>query len=511
MRRRSVRVAILGLFFVQAMPLACSGSGAASKDGGVSSSRVCVPGLQVPCACPAGTLGEQACEVGGLGYGACDCSGASGPGSSSTTGATSAATSNASSGGGTSGDTGSGSGVSSGSAAGSGTGSTLGSGSSSASVGGPCPYASNDTVDHDGDGWANADGDCNDCNKFINPGAYDLPGDGVDQDCDGKADDEPTGCDSALTAEATTDGSDGATAIDLCRKTTAAPLLPMKTWGVISASYVLPDGTSTQASNANFELGFGILGPTFGSMNSAQQGNRMLGLSSGTARLPADPGYSDGSAAMTPGFDKGYTSGAPAGFPGQTPACPGVTFGAAHDGAALSVVLRVPTNALTMSFDSNFFSSEFPDYVCSPYNDTYVVIMTPAAPGEPATANNNVAFDLKGNIISVNAGFLTVCDANTMAGMTTYACAQGPAKLAGTGFAAADSLDKVDHAATDWLTTTVDVSPLAGNEITLLFAIWDSTDGLLDSTVLIDDVHWTFATAADTPTPAVVPPVTSPH
>jgi hypothetical protein len=390
---------------------------------------------------------------------------------------------------------------------------------------GPCAYPSTDTTDHDGDGWSSAQGDCNDCNKFINPGAYDIPGNGIDEDCDGKPDDEPTGCDSTLTGPATTTGAQGAQAIDLCRNTTASPAMAMKTWGVISADYVLPDGTNTPVADpddgdpadyscsydtSSFLLGLGILGPKFGTSNSTQQGMHMLGLSTGTARQPSDPGWvaandnvGDGE---YPGFDKCYTSGAPTGFPGTTNACPGVTFGPAHDGAALRVVLRVPTNALTMAFDTNFFSYEFPDFVCSTYNDTFVVIMTPSPSGEPATANDNIAFDSMGNIISVNAGFLTVCDPGTKAGGTTYTCTEGPGKLAATGFGkdttdTAMNGDMKDHASTDWLTTTVSVGQLAGQQITLLFAIWDSTDGVLDTTVLIDNIHWTFATAPNTPVP----------
>jgi hypothetical protein len=372
--------------------------------------------------------------------------------------------------------------------------SETGSGSGS----GPCTYAATDTTDHDGDGWSGAEGDCNDCNKYINPGAYDIPGNGVDEDCNGTPDDEPTGCDASLSSVATTTGSDGAKAMDICRNTTSAPPKPMKTWGLISADYVLPDGSSSQAGNPNYELGFGILGPKYGTYNKTQQGSHMLGLSSGTARQPTDPGYQD-----VGGFDKMYTTGAPNGFPAQTPACPGVTFGQPHDGAAIRIVVRVPTNALTMSFDSNFFSYEFPDYVCSPYNDTYVVIMTPSPQGEPASANNNIAFDSMNNIISVNAGFLTVCDPNTQAGNTVYPCTEGPTNLTATGFGV-DTTGDEDHASTDWLTTTVSVANLAGQEVTLLFAIWDSSDGILDSTVLVDNMHWTFATA-----PNQVPPVTS--
>lgn len=38
-------------------------------------------------------------------------------------------------------------------------------------------------VDADGDGFSEAQGDCADNNPDIHPGAYDIPGDGIDQDC----------------------------------------------------------------------------------------------------------------------------------------------------------------------------------------------------------------------------------------------------------------------------------------------------------------------------------------
>jgi hypothetical protein len=306
----------------------------------------------------------------------------------------------------------------------------------------------------------------------------------------------------------------------------------MKTWGLISAAYVLPDNSNSphelqhddvpcSYSEENFQLGFGIL-PKFGTSNTTQAGVKMLGLSSGTARNPGDTGYEP-----VWGFDKCYTSGAPNGFPGQTPACGDVQFGAPHDGAALQLVLRVPTNALTMSFDSNFFSFEFPEYVCSPFNDTFVVIMVPSPAGEPTTNHDNIEFDSMNNLVSVNAGFLQVCQATTTAGDDgtgtnaghySYTCPKGPSALDGTGFGA-DSPQppseymepQENHASTGWLTTTVSVANLAGQSITLLFAVWDSSDGILDTTVLVDNLTWTFATAPNQSPPATVtPPMTSP-
>jgi hypothetical protein len=195
------------------------------------------------------------------------------------------------------------------------------------------------------------------------------------------------------------------------------------------------------------------------------------------------------------------TSGAPAGYPKPAPACPGVVFGAPQDGVALQVTIRVPTNAKSFSFDSNFFTIEFPDWICSPYNDTFVVMMTPKVASLP---DDNIAFDSEGNPISVNNALLQVCTPQT-AGGKTFTCPLGDSSLSGTGFE--ETNNDGPHAATGWLTTTAPVAVDAGKNITLLFAIWDSTDGNLDSTVLVDNFTWAFTpptsmTPMTTPTPA---------
>src|SRR5262249_22118117 len=41
-------------------------------------------------------------------------------------------------------------------------------------------------LDLDGDGFTPNQGDCNDADPSIHPGAVDIPGDGIDQDCNGR-------------------------------------------------------------------------------------------------------------------------------------------------------------------------------------------------------------------------------------------------------------------------------------------------------------------------------------
>jgi hypothetical protein len=78
-----------------------------------------------------------------------------------------------------------------------------------------------------------------------------------------------------------------------------------------------------------------------------------------------------------------------------------------------------------------------------------------------------------------------------------YDCPQGPKALKGTGkrYEGFSFLGQTQppSGGTGWLTTTAPVT--GGQEITLHFTVWDSGDGALDSTVLLDNFQWSLESA----------------
>jgi hypothetical protein len=349
--------------------------------------------------------------------------------------------------------------------------------------------------DRDQDGYSVAQGDCNDCDKLVNPGALDVPGNLVDEDCNATADDEPTGCDSGLAADG--NAAEAARALGLCRTADPAATGKARTWGLVRAAYVFPDGTTAAIARGDNSCGktgdppnplqHGILA-TFGQQLKPRAGAAMVALSSGIARSGTQ---TIGKIGPSPDDAEMCTrSRTPAGFPVSSYSTCGdidVPAGArdANDAIALELVIRAPTNASALSFDFDFYTFEYKEFVCTDYNDAFVALLYSKVAGLPT--NNNIAFDAQQNPVSVNNGFVEVCKPwtyegtkGTMPFTRRFPCQLGTEELRGTGFE--------DHAATGWLQTTTSVVP--GEELTLRFAIWDAGDEALDSTVLIDNLRW---------------------
>jgi len=336
-------------------------------------------------------------------------------------------------------------------------------------------------------------GVCADCDPTINPGAYDYPGNGIDEDCSGVADDAPATCDSGL-ALASGQAGDFAKALELCKTTAANATGAAKTWGVISSALVQADGAS--APNA---LSYGILSQ-FGTSNLPQKGARMAAFSSGTARAPSDTGWfnPNGQSSAQQGFNAGKSCAYPTGFPKNKVGCAN-PVGLANDSAGLVMSIRVPTNASSFTYRFDFFTSEYPEYVCTAYNDSYVALLQSAfLPANPASNSKNISFDANSNPVNVNIGFFTVVS--------------GP-QLAATGF---DGLCKdvkspfalqTCGGGTGWLQTSAPVVP--GETIKMQFAIWDASDHIWDSIVLVDDWVWsgspaTISTSVPPPPPVAI-------
>lgn len=324
-----------------------------------------------------------------------------------------------------------------------------------------CTGSADDVTDTDGDGWLRCDGDCcetaAECGQpeRVNPAAQEaataadaVP---VDDDCDGMIDEVDPVCDTALALN-DFDGLHGAWAIGLCKSATSA-----NQSGVVQARYIRANNAVASQSAQ-----VGIL-DAFGPNVATREGARMLALSSGRARRPSDP------EACNSYSCNGYGVGtAPTGFPQDSPSCLGGNN--INDDVALEVQLRAPTNAVGYSVDFAFYSFEYPEFVCTTWNDQFIIHVDPAPTD---SVNGNVAFDANGNPVSVNIAFFDVCDG----------CPQGTAALLGTGF---DTWD--DAGATTWLRTTAPVTP--GQTFTVRFMIWDTGDQAWDSTVLIDNFQW---------------------
>ena len=137
--------------------------------------------------------------------------------------------------------------------------------------------------------------------------------------------------------------------------------------------------------------------------------------------------------------------------------------GSANDYNEMRFVAQVPSDVTSFSYEFAFFSTEWPFYFGSGFNDMYVGWLN----SEKWTGN--ISFDMQGNPISLNAGFLDFQDGNGTLPVFAGTCMR-------------------QHAGTNWLKTTAGVAP--GETITVIFAVFDLSDQILDSYAFIDNFQW---------------------
>jgi hypothetical protein len=164
---------------------------------------------------------------------------------------------------------------------------------------------------------------------------------------------------------------------------------------------------------------------------------------------------------------------------------------------------------------TSFFSSEYPEWVCSPYNDFFVVLLDSSFDGSPPNptdgnlaiweASDSSRYPVGVNLAFADAGLFSQC-LNGPTGCThdavdgTVTSCTGTTGLTGTGMDVVNPLSAIPGeeatcgvsnlagGGTGWLRVAGNVVP--GETMELRFALWDTGDGLYDSVVLIDNFAW---------------------
>ena len=272
-----------------------------------------------------------------------------------------------------------------------------------------CNGEVDDLPDLDGDGYSACDGDCCDsmlehCAEtpsLVNPGAYDDPENGVDDDCDGVIDNAPpTECTQAMTLQETS-AAGLAKAMDICTNVN-----PDGTgWGLMAAEVTNVDG-----SRPINMMQAAVLERLGGRIDALKNGS-MAVLSSGRARGVGDPGFIPNETSFMAEGDGLNALGisAPPEYVSQhsnslqtLPQCPaGDTL--VRDSVRLRLRLKVPTNAQGIQFKFRFFSYEYPVFLCTEFNDFFLALLDSEHNEIPM--DRNISFDAAGNPVSINNAF----------------------------------------------------------------------------------------------------------
>lgn len=186
-----------------------------------------------------------------------------------------------------------------------------------------------------------------------------------------------------------------------------------------------------------------------------QEGHRFLAISSG----PVGSGNPNGSGELG---ERACRDPAPK-FMGLKRGR-GPSGEAVYDLHQVTLTLRAPADANSFSFDFNYFSAEYPEFVQQDYNDTFYAILE--APSTNGGATTNISFDPNRRSIEVDNNY--------------FQNKFHPIPNTGTGF------DR--DGSTGWLRTSWPIEP--GEKFKLTFSVHDEGDGIYDSLVLVDNFRF---------------------
>ncbi|MBP5405681.1 hypothetical protein J6Z19_00850 [bacterium] len=409
-----------------------------------------------------------------------------------------------------------------------------------------CNGVVDDGVDIDGDGY----GECADCCEsefvckgfdpsMIHPGAYEMIGDEIDNNCDGQID-EPTSCDAEEEPLAVGDYKGNAVklarAIGICGDQLVSAEISLAGKPVVEhiaddfcVSEIInnPDILESRKMDElekhkfdrmsrgmpyyNDEYQTFAAEPGFGTKIVPLEGSKIAILSTGHWKNPtkdvdcATLEQGDMKTASTVPEDwinmmpdctipKSPSCGGTVVEDGLKNQCDGKDIPSVQDPVMLTLKVKVPENARAFEFNLFFFSKEYPGTVCDDrkFNDFFVALLDSEYNENPDDEfrnpyDKNLAKDEKGNFVGVDLapdGLFQVCDPDDEKSEYASSCVQGKELLLGTHF----------KGGTGWLTTRGNV--IEGEIITLRFAIWEygtvtyGPDHSFDSTVLLDGFRW---------------------
>ena len=391
-------------------------------------------------------------------------------------------------------------------------------------------------TDFDGDGFGACKDCCEvatDCKGFdpatVYPGAYEMIGDEIDNNCNGEID-ESTSCDGEDSALAVGDYAGNAVklahAMGICGDQLVSAEISLAgepvTENIANDTCCLTSlcSKSSRASRQlpYFENDYKTFAaePKFGNNITPLEGSKIAILSTG----PWDGPTKDDSCAKLSSGDMKTASKIPSDWINmmkdcaipKAPSCggseiteelsnecSGKTIPDVQDPIMLTLKIKAPMNARAFQFNLFFFSVEYPSTVCDDrnYNDFFIALLdsehNTKYPNDEFQNpyDKNLAKDGKGNPVGVDLapnGLFMVCNPDDKSTSYSKNCTQGKTLLEGTGF------DSFGSGGTGWLTTRGNVVP--GETITLRLALWEQgsvrygPDHSWDTTVLLDGFKW---------------------